>query len=716
MGRKTRKSIYCLFALIFVIAVILSGCTVGTKKIRLSKEAAYSPVLADERFRVTDDTNLSRVLSSPDLDLLFDTQNASIAIKTNENGGYIQSVSKQADKDGLSAVLFLTLSDNKGKEYHLNSRDNCAVFGTFKTEKKDNAVSVTYSLAKEKEDSAANIETIKKGTLRVDITLKLELDMDALIVSVDCENTFVSNGFILEKIQILPGLSSYEAKKGDFFILPDGSGVTADIGNKAGNDVSYVYYCYAPDVVQNEQGAKAYLPFFAFKSKDTLTCATIEDGEALAAIHYSRKTGESGGVVYPEFTITLTERTQKHLFVGAAYEGVIKVRYTFLGKGKSSYTDAATVCRERLVRNGILQTGTLEEKNNIPFLLTAVGANSRSKKDSYTEFTEAKEMLSIMKAKGVNNIVLRYMGALSGGISGEKMKNIKLMRSLGNKNELNALIDYARVQNLEVFFEVNLLNTDKNNASRSLSGKANHTPTDSVINSLFKPDDKNFYTAPLKEYEKNVSHALSVLSDKNISLGDISEKLYSDIGLGYTKQESKAYISKSLRAFGANGDVMLSEPALYLLKNAKYVSSMPMSAKAAFDENITAIPFLQSVLHGTVYYAGEPLNYSGDIDYAVLKCIEYGCVPSAVLTYRRAGTSSETYYVTQSPKLAKMYEKMNTKLFDLYGKRITGHTRVFEDVYCTQYANNTLVYVNYTNKSVEINGITLEAMDFMRVN
>lgn len=716
MKRRLRASICLLFVLTFVIAIILSGCTAGTKKIRLSKEAAYSPVPTEEKFRVTDNANLSLIASSSDLDLFFDTQNACISVKTKENGEYIQSASKQADKDGLSAVLFLTISDNNGKEYYLNSRDNSVVFGTFKTENGDNAASVTYSLAKEKEEASSDIQTIKKGTLRVDITLKFELDTDALIVSIGCDKTFISNGFILEKIQILPGFSSYEAKEGDFLILPDGSGVTADISGKAESDAGYVYYCYSPDIVQNENGAKAYLPFFAFKNAKSLICATIEDGDALAAIHYSRKKGESGAVLFPEFTVTLTERTQKHLFVGASYKGVIKIRYTFLGKGKSSYIDAATVCRERLVRNSVLKTGTLEEKNSIPFLLTAIGANSSRKKDSYTEFREAKEMLSIMKAKGVNNIVLRYMGTLSGGLSGEEMIKAKLMRNLGNKNELNALLDYARVQNLEVFFDINLLNTDKIRASKSLSGKANYTPADSVINNLFKPKDKNFYTAPLKTFEKSVSNALLVFSDKNISLGDISEKLYSDIGFGFTKQESKEYISKSLRAFGANGDIMLSEPALYLLKNAKYVSSMPMSAKAAFDENITAIPFLQSVLHGTVYYAGEPLNYSGDIDYAALKCIEYGCAPSAVLTYRRTGANSETYYVAQSPKLAKAYEKMNAQLSDLYGKRITGHTKVFDDVYCTQYANNSLVYVNYTNKSVEINGITLEGMDFMRVN
>lgn len=163
MKRRLRASICLLFVLTFVIAIILSGCTAGTKKIRLSKEAAYSPVPTEEKFRVTDNANLSLIASSSDLDLFFDTQNACISVKTKENGEYIQSASKQADKDGLSAVLFLTISDNNGKEYYLNSRDNSVVFGTFKTENGDNAASVTYSLAKRKKKPQVTYKQLKKA-------------------------------------------------------------------------------------------------------------------------------------------------------------------------------------------------------------------------------------------------------------------------------------------------------------------------------------------------------------------------------------------------------------------------------------------------------------------------------------------------------------------------------------------------------------------------
>ena len=131
---------------------------------------------------------------------------------------------------------------------------------------------------------------------------------------------------------------------------------------------------------------------------------------------------------------------------------------------------------------------------------------------------------------------------------------------------------------------------------------------------------------------------------------------------------------------------------------------------------VTSVPLLQIVLHGSVYYAGEPLNYAEDINLALLKCAEYGSVPGALLTYGQLEDGERTYYVDKSPALAEQYTRINTRLADLYSQRITAHGKISEGVYFTEYANTSLVYVNYTEQSVEINGITLNAGDFLRVN
>lgn len=698
------------------MAVVLPGCAAKELKIRLSGEGEYFPAAAAEKYRQTDENNLSLAASSPLLGLYFDRQNASVAVKNNSSGEYFRAVSPQADEFGLSFAFSVKIAGEDGRIYNLNSRDNSAVFGAFKTEKTENAIAVTYSLALNSQDALAEKESLEKGALRADITLLFELESDALCVSVDCSKVFMADGYVLESISVLPGFASGEAERGDYFILPDGCGVLADISGEAKDDIGYMYYSYGADVSSAQTGAKAYLPFFAFKYGGTAVCATVEAGDALAIFNYSRLSKHSAGAIYPEFTLTPSEQTEKHLYTGVSYGGIVKVRYTFLVNKNTGYTDIATVCRERLVRSFTLPAGTLTAQSSIPFLLTAVGAGSSERKSSYTEYFEAKEMLTILKAKGVNNIAMRYMGTLSGGLDQQETDSAKLMKMLGSKSELLALSDYARVQNLEVFFDINTLSTGKDGALRTLGGEKAYTDTGATIKSLFKASNDNSYAASYKKLKSNVSSALSLLDDRNVSLGDVSETLYSDSSYGLTKQDAMGYISESCRAFGVKRDIMIAKPALYLLKSAKYVASVPLGAQEAFEENTTAIPFLQTVLHGTVYYAGELLNASGDMDYAVLKCVEYGCLPSAVITYRAVRSDYDTYYVTQCPKLAKIYEKMNAELSDLYAQRITGHMKVYDGVYCTEYANASLVYVNYTGESVEINGLTLEAMGYMRVN
>ncbi len=716
LKRKTRNHLCVLLSAAVLMIAVLSGCAAKELKIRLSGEQEYFPAAAAQIYRQTDENNLSLAASSPLLGLYFDGQNASVSVKNNGSGEYFPSVSTQADEFGLSYAFSVRIAGEDGRFYNLNSRDNSAVFGAFKTEKTENAIAVAYSLALDSRDALAEKESLEKGVLRADITLLFELDGDALCVSADCSKIFISDGYVIESISVLPGFASGKAEKGDYFILPDGCGVLSDISAEAKDDIGYMYYSCGADIACTQTGAKAYLPFFAFKYGGTAVCATVEEGGALALFNYRRLAKRGSGAIYPEFTLTPSEQTEKHLYTGVSYGGIVKVRYTFLANKNISYTDIATVCRERLVRSFTLPAGTLTAQSSVPFLLTAVGASSSERKSSYTEYFEAKEMLAILKAKGVNNIAMRYMGTLSGGLDQKEIGSAKLMKMLGSKSELLALSDYARVQNLEVFFDINILTAGKDGALRKLKGGAVYTDAGAPVKSLFKASDENSCAVSYKKLKSNVSSALSVLGDRNVSLGDISETLYSDASYGFTKQDAMEYISESCRAFGVKRDVMIAKPALYLLKSAKYVASVPLGAEEAFEDNTTVIPFLQTVLHGTVYYAGEPLYGSSDADYAVLKCVEYGCMPSAVITYRAVRADYDTYYVTQCPKLARIYEKMNAQLSDLYGQRITGHMKVYDGVYCTEYANVSLVYVNYTNESVEINGLTLEAMGYMRVN
>ena len=62
------------------------------------------------------------------------------------------------------------------------------------------------------------------------------------------------------------------------------------------------------------------------------------------------------------------------------------------------------------------------------------------------------------------------------------------------------------------------------------------------------------------------------------------------------------------------------------------------------------------------------------------------------------------------------YNQSSEVFADLRDSRITDHFRVAEGVYCTEFESTTKVYVNYTNEPVTVGGITVEALNFFRVN
>ena len=60
--------------------------------------------------------------------------------------------------------------------------------------------------------------------------------------------------------------------------------------------------------------------------------------------------------------------------------------------------------------------------------------------------------------------------------------------------------------------------------------------------------------------------------------------------------------------------------------------------------------------------------------------------------------------------------KANDILSDVRDARMTSHYEVRSGVFCTEYNNSTKVYVNYTEKAVKINGITVNARDCVKIS
>ena len=83
------------------------------------------------------------------------------------------------------------------------------------------------------------------------------------------------------------------------------------------------------------------------------------------------------------------------------------------------------------------------------------------------------------------------------------------------------------------------------------------------------------------------------------------------------------FTKETVGALTVNSGLMLDKPALWLMKNASAVYSLPTVTSKENAFGITTVPLLQMVFHGSVIYGSEPVNVTDGSWNAILKLIEY---------------------------------------------------------------------------------------------
>ena len=156
---------------------------------------------------------------------------------------------------------------------------------------------------------------------------------------------------------------------------------------------------------------------------------------------------------------------------------------------------------------------------------------------------------------------------------------------------------------------------------------------------------------------------------------------------------------------------MLDKPALWLMKNASAVYALPTVTSKENAFGITTVPLLQMVFHGSVIYGSEPVNATKGGWNSVLKSVVYGAVPSFLFTYEECNDLSYGTYATQT---AQYYSRLKS-LKSIQGMAITSHEKLLSGVYKTTYGYNKVVYVNYNESVVTVDGILLSPQDFILV-
>ncbi len=640
----------------------------------------------------------------------YNPQNAFIAIKKADGKGYFMPCNKIAKRDKNSAVLNLVVRDNTGNSYILNSTDNSANFKTFEISEEKNSLTIKFFLYK---DEGSAKKGFSKTGFSVEIPVKFTTENGNIKVSVPCNEINLSNGLYIEKISLLPGLFSVnDALNGEHFVIPDGAGALIDLSAEMPDDVTFDLAVYGNDITVGERKETAVIPCYALAEKKKTNCVIVSEGEALAEIKCNKHKKVGSGNIYTEFTLTPFSGTEENNVVrlGNQYDGEIALTYVFADTQTNSYTTLALIARDAFIKKDYLSYDVLYDFGDLPFFVNVIGSKNGVSKP-YTTFEDATEIVTLLNSKGVRNVALRFSGALDGGLKGATMDSSPVLKSLGGSDGLQSLVNLATDKRSSVWVDVNAFS-----GGTALSG-ANGLVKASLYNDVYPyMAEKNVESviSCSSIFGKNISSTYNLLAsieNLNVTLNDASFLLFTDSIKNKSRQEMLEFSKEKVGALSVNSGLMLDKPALWLMKNASAVYALPQVTSKENAFGVTTGPLLQMVFHGSVIYGCEPVNVTNGGWNSILKTIEYGAVPSFLFTYEECNNLSYGTYAT----LASQYYSKMKSLKSIQGMEITSHEKLLAGVYKVTYGYNKVVYVNYNDSVVTVDGILLSPQDFILV-
>lgn len=596
------------------------------------------------------------------------------------------------------------------------------------------------------------------------IPMEYRLIEDGVLVSVPTRQIKENGGGKLYSIQLLRYLGAASNKEDGYFVVPNGSGSLIYFNNGKTSAPNYSQYVYgidplSADYEQVENTKNASLPLFGICRKESSILATIEDGASLSYI----QAGVSGvfhdyNYVYPTFLLRGSDTLEMFGATGNEadvpileknfYDVNLTVRYTFLTKEDAGYSGMANFYRNRLMREGILTkkaSGT-----EIPFYYDVIGGVKETayflgsqylRVNDVTTFAEAEEISKDLYQNGITNQVMNFQGWCNGGYYHDVLNKIKVTKKLGGKKGLERLSktvtsEGGRFYVDAAFQEVSFISKRYQCAYessryygagyivyfgqvnpgnlRKTSGLGYEETMYHLISPKFLPRYIDKFTKSIMKYDID-----------GISLRDLGDELHSDrkrTNIIHREEALDVVTAQLSKIADTKKHVMVSCGNDYSFAYANDIINAPLcdNTFAIIDAEI---PFYEMVLHGSIDYSGELMNFmdTDNEQKILLRFLEYGASPHYVFTQKSSNELKHTglnrYYSTKyadwKEEAIKNYHKLNDVLQKVSGETINQHEILEENVRKITYSNKVTIYINYQEHEVTTDGVTIPALGYL---
>lgn len=612
-----------------------------------------------------------------------------------------------------------------------------------------------------------NLDPPEPNPIVYRVSVEYRLDGDSLVVEVPVSEIEYPIGvvydgkrrgdFRITSISLLEFFGAADAQQQGYILVPDGCGALIHLNNGKLYAEAFGIEVYGSDrsIPREEEITlrnQAYLPVFGMRQGDRAFFAVIEEGDALSRIRADVAGRTSSfNTVYAEFNtnprgftyLSAAKGTKINIYQSRPYQGRIRIRYAFLYGDDSDYAGMARHYHDYLVKTYGMER--LKPRDNIPFYLEIIGAISANRQimgiprtvvEPVTTFEQAKAIVEAVAARGVDNIKLRYMGWLEGGLNHRFPTGVYPEPRLGGLRQLSGLRDYMLEHGYDLYLDVGFLNVARGARgfnARSDASRYLNRPVAKVYDydwATYQLDRQSFryVLSPSKleaisqrYVEDHLRHGFSALS-----LSYEGSQINSDFRPSPTdtidRQQSAALLWSALRQMAVDQGLklMVSGGNAVVLPYVTDIVGIPLD-DSYFGITDERVPFYQIAVHGLVEYAGPPANLADDYLESILRSVETGAAIYFAWIYADSSVVKGTpfsylyglNYLDWLERAVDAYSAANEVLRDLQDSRIVGHSKLAEGVYQTIYEGGAAIVVNYTDEPFTVDRHQVESKGFI---
>ena len=462
-------------------------------------------------------------------------------------------------------------------------------------------------------------------------------------------------------------------------------------------------------ITTTQLGAKAkyatLIPSFNPKPKDTY--------ELDAALSATNSSNEWTVVSERKYTgnIRILFRMLTDAEKGAAKKTAARAKGTDYVYYEATWLGMAEAYRSYLIENGILtKLSSSDLTKDIPLYMEVFGAIKTQKTIAtvpvmvmtpLTTFENISTMYQYLSGNGVQNVNFKMTGFANGGMYSTIPSSLKWESKVGGASGFRELLSEARRTELtnsnakfglypdfDFAYSQRDTFTDDLNLKKDAVKTIDNRYSSKRIYSATQQTYVSFYQLCISpsRYSKFYNKLLENLDDyqlQGVSVSTLGNALNSDFDEKdpYNREDSKKFTKKALEEISSQYTLMVDSGNAYTWSYVDHIVNADIDS-SRYSKASCSVPFLGTVLHGYIQFAGPSLNQEGDPNYMILKSVENGAGMYFVLSYQNTSELKEDpflngYYSIDyniwKNDLVEYYKTLNDLLHDVQTKVIVDH-------------------------------------------